>query len=91
MMSSRFVPITEKELAGLGLRSAHGTSEALLSEFLEAGLEVAKLDRTGLPSSLPSLQASLRSLIQSRGFPVKVMVRKGEIYLVKTEQSGIPS
>lgn len=84
-MTSRFLPLSEDESTRLGLRSTWGTSEALLREFLETGLEVAKLDRTGIQSSLMSLQTSLRSCVQSRGFPIKVITRKGDVYLARTE------
>ena len=83
---TRFAPVSEGELAEVSMKARSRISGDLLQEFLDTEHSVAKLDRGGIPSSLASLQSSLRSYIQSHGVPVKLIVRGQNIYFVRTDR-----
>lgn len=60
-------------------------SYPILKSFLETGMVLAQLDRTGIQQSLQSLNSSLGAYIRSHGLPIKLFTRRGEIYLARTD------
>jgi hypothetical protein len=60
-------------------------SYPLLKSFLETGLPVACLDRTGIQQSLMSLNSCLGAYIKSHGLPIKIFQRRGQIYAARTD------
>lgn len=68
-------------------------SYPILKSFLETGMSVAKLDRTGMQQSLQSLNSSLGAYIRNHELPVKLFTRGGEIYLMRldTGEDGQPT
>jgi hypothetical protein len=67
-------------------------SYPILKSFLETGITVAKLDRTGMQQSLQSLNSSLGAYVRSHKLPIKLFTRGGEIYLMRldTDDEGNP-
>lgn len=76
-------------------REAHRgrVSYPLLKSFLEGGLPVAQLDRTGLQQGLQSLNSCLNSYIKGHNLPIKLFQRSGEIYAARKDldQEGKPN
>lgn len=60
-------------------------SYPLLKMFLETGLPVAKLDRTGMQQNLQGLTSCLGSYIRNHELPIKMFQRTGELYLARTD------
>lgn len=60
-------------------------SYPILKSFLETGMPLAQLDRTGIQQSLQSLNSSLGAYIRSHGLPIKMFTRRGEVYLARTD------
>ncbi len=69
-------------------------SYPLLKTFLETGLVVAQLDRTGIQQGLQSLNSCLGAYIRSHNLPIRIFNRQGEIYAARTdvdEETGLPN
>jgi len=60
-------------------------SYPILKMFLESGIAVGKLDRTGIQQSLMSLNSSLGAYIRNHGLPLEMWTSQGEIYLSRTD------
>lgn len=60
-------------------------SYPILKSFLETGMPLAQLDRTGIQQSLQSLSSSLGAYIRNHGLPLKLFMRRGEIYLARLD------
>lgn len=60
-------------------------SYPILKSFLETGYVCASLDRTGMQQSLQSLTSSLGAYIRNHELPIKMFMRKGEIYLMRLD------
>jgi len=69
------------------MKEAHRgrVSYPILKSFLETGYVCAKLDRTGMQQSLQSLTSSLTAYIRNHDLPLKMFMRKGEIYLMRLD------
>lgn len=67
-------------------------SYPILKGFLETGMFVAELDRTGMQQTLQSLYSSLNAYIRNHKMPIKMFSRKGEIYLMRLDidENGDP-
>lgn len=57
----------------------------ILKEFLETGMFIAELDRTGMQQSMQSLYSSLTSYIRNHVLPVRILSRKGRMYLMRLD------
>ena len=84
---NRFAPVNEEELETVSVKARTRISGELLQEFLNSGHSIAKLDRGGITSTLASLSSSLRSYIASHQVPVRLIIRKSEIYFVRTDRN----
>ena len=77
----KFVPYDRKKL---GCCYSRTSNLKILESFLESGLDCAKLEEW-THSSAYSCSASLRRSIQRFGMKgIKVKIRKGEVFLIKT-------
>jgi hypothetical protein len=56
-----------------------------MKSFLESNLPVGRLDRTGMTQGTQSITMCLNSYIRNHELPVKILTRKGEIYLLRTD------
>jgi hypothetical protein len=81
----KFLEVDPDEVPNV--RDAHRgrVSYPILKGFLETGMAVAQLDRTGMQQSLMSLSSSLGAYIRGHELPIKLFMRKGEIYLARTD------
>jgi hypothetical protein len=60
-------------------------SYPILKMFLESGMAVGQLDRTGIQQSLMSLNSSLGAYIRNHNLPLEMWTSQGEIYLARTD------
>lgn len=60
-------------------------SYPILKSFLETGMVLAQLDRTGMTQGLQSLNMCLGQYIRNHDLPVEMFMRSGEIYLARTD------
>lgn len=60
-------------------------SYPILKSFLETGYVCAMLDRTGMQQSMQALSSSLNAYIRNHELPIKMFMRKGEIYLLRLD------
>lgn len=81
----KFVPVDPKQFPDLREGRRGRVSYPLLKSFLETGLAIAKLDRTGMQQSLQALNSSLGAYIRNHNIPVRIANRGGEIYLIRTD------
>ena len=83
---AQFVEVTTDELKReVSERHRGRVSFPLLKMFMESNFFVARLDRTGIQSSMTSLYSSLGAYIRSHELPIHICSRKGEIYLTRTD------
>lgn len=68
-------------------------SYPLMKSFLETGLSVSRLDRTGLQQSLQTLTSCLNTYIKNHNLPIKIFQRRGEIFAARTDTNneGLPN
>ena len=85
---TRFAPVSKDELETVSVKARARISKDLLQEFLDSGHSIGKLNREGITSSMASLQSSLRSYIASHQVPVRLIIRRSEVYFVRTDREG---
>jgi hypothetical protein len=81
----KFVPVDPDEVPNFRESHRGRVSYPILKSFLETGMVLVKLDRTGIQQSLQSLNSSLGAYIRNHGLPVKIFNRMGEIYLMRLD------
>lgn len=77
------VPLSEMPTHRQGRRGR--VSYPILKTYLETGLPVAKMDRTGIQQSLMGLTSCLNAYVKSHSLPVKIFQRNGDLYLARTD------
>ena len=85
MINVKLVPVNPDEIDNYRQARRGRVSYPLLKMFLESGLPVAKLDRTGMQNSLQSLNSCLGSYIRSHKLPIRIFQRQGELHLARTD------
>jgi hypothetical protein len=81
----KFVPVDPDDVPNFRESRRGRVSYPILKSFLETGMVMAKLDRTGIQQSLQSLNSSLGAYIRNHNLPIKMFTRRGEIYLARTD------
>lgn len=81
----KFIEVDPEEVPNFRESRRGRVSYPILKSFLETGMPLAQLDRTGIQQSLQSLNSSLNAYIRSHGLPIKMFTRRGEIYLARTD------
>lgn len=84
----KFIEVDPDEIPNFKEGHRGRVSYPLLKSFLETGLTVAMLDRTGMQQSLQSLNSSLNAYIRNHSLPIKLFTRRGEIYLMRLDLDG---
>ena len=57
-------------------------------EFLDANIEVARVEWIGEYKNANSCFSSLTGVVNKHNFPIKVIVRDHEVYLINTQFNG---
>ncbi len=81
----KFVEVDPDEVPNFRESHRGRVSYPILKSFLETGMTLVKLDRTGVQQSLQSLNSSLGAYVRNHELPVKIFNRMGEIYLMRTD------
>lgn len=81
----KFIAVDPKEVPNMRESHRGRVSYPILKSFLETGIVVAKLDRTGMQQSLQALYSSLRAYIMGHELPIKLFSRSNEIYLIRLD------
>jgi hypothetical protein len=83
----KFIEVDPDSVDGLNVREAHRgrVSYPILKAFLETGMKVGQIDRTGIQQSLVSLSSSLGAYIRNHELPLKLFQRGGEIFLARLD------
>jgi hypothetical protein len=81
----KFVEVDPDEMPGFGFSGRGSVSYPILSQFLETGMKVVMMDREGVTQSLQGLTSALTTYIKVHEIPVRVFVRKGQLYLARTD------
>jgi hypothetical protein len=81
----KLVPVDPDEIPNLRESHRGRVSYPILKLFLESGQAMVKLDRTGVQQSLQSLSSSINAYVRNHELPVKMFMRRGEIYLMRTD------
>lgn len=81
----KFVPVAPEQFPEFREARRGRVSYPLLKSFLETGHPIAMLDRTGMQQGLQTLMSCLGSYIRNHGLPVKMVTRKNQIYLIRTD------
>ena len=81
----KFVDVDPNELLDIVERRRGRVSYPILKSFLETRKYCVMLDRTGMQQSLMSLNSCLNSYIKGHDLPIKILNRKGQIYLIRLD------
>jgi len=84
----KLLPVDPAKIPDLQSTSRGRVSYPILKQFMESGLPVALLDRTGVQQSLAGLYSCLNSYAKNHDLPVKVLSRSGQLYLVRLDIDG---
>ena len=86
-MLVKIIPLTdeEKSLLQKGARGTGGIAREIVQEFLESGLEMAKVNLADTNVTFQSLLLRLRHFVKNYEIPVRVSRRRDNIYLIKLE------
>jgi hypothetical protein len=81
----KFIPVDPRDM--IDFRETHRgrVSYPILKGFLETGIFLAKVDRTGIPRTASSLYSSLSAYARSHEIPVKCLLRKNDIFLMRLD------
>lgn len=89
----KFIEVDPEDIPNFRDSHRGRVSYPILKSFLETGKPLVQLDRTGMQQSLQSLSSSLGAYIRSHNLPIKMFMRRGEVYLARTdinEETGLP-
>lgn len=81
----KFVEVAPEDIPSLREGHRGRVSYPILKSFLETGMTMAMLDRTGIQQSFQGLYSSLTAYIRSHNLPIKLFSRKGQIYLLRLD------
>lgn len=81
----KFIDVDPDEVPNFRDSHRGRVSYPILKSFLETGKPLVQLDRTGMQQSLQSLSSSLGAYIRSHNLPIKLFMRRGEVYLARTD------
>lgn len=81
----KFVPVSPEEVPNIREGRRGRVSYPILKSFLETGVVLARLDRTGMQQSAQSLNMCLNQYIRNHDLPIEMFTRSGEIYLGRTD------
>lgn len=81
----KFIPVKPEDIPNVRQSHRGRVSYPILKSFLETGYAITMLDRTGMQQSLQALNSSLNAYIRSHELPVKLFMRKGQIYLARLD------
>lgn len=86
----KFVEVDPSEISNFVGGRRGRVSYPILKSFMETGMTLVKLDRTGIQQNLQSLTSSLNAYVKSHNLPVKIFQRQGELYLMRldTDDAG---
>lgn len=78
-------PVNPNEIENVTSGSRGRISYPIIKMFMESNSPCSKLDRGGMQQSLLSLSSSIGAYIRNHGLPIKLIQRKGEIYLLRLD------
>lgn len=81
----KFVDVDPNELEMFSERRRGRVSYPILKSFLETNKYCVMIDRTGMQQSLMSLNSCLNSYIKNHDMPIKVINRRGQVYLLRLD------
>ena len=81
----KFDAVDPSEIQNLRAPHRGRVSYPILKGFLETGMFLATLDRTGLQQSTQSLYSSLSAYIRSHDMPIRMFSRQGNMYLMRLD------
>ena len=82
----KLVEVSEEEAMSISSRGHRGRiSYPILKSFMESNLRFSRLDREGLSQSALALTATLGAYAKTKGLPVRVSHRNGEVYLMRSD------
>lgn len=81
----KFVEVDPNDVPNFRESRRGRVSYPILKTFLETGMPIAMLDRTGVQQSMQSLTSSVGAYIRSHELPIKLFQRRGELYLMRTD------
>ena len=86
-MMVKIVPVTDEEKDSLTKGRSQGrVSWAIIQQFEESKLDIARLDSDRNPESLSMV---LRYYIKNHSLPYRISVRKGKVFIMKVKQKEI--
>jgi hypothetical protein len=84
-MPIKFIDVDPDSIPNLREGRRGRVSYPIMKSFLESGKALVQLDRSELKRTAVSLVASLGMYAKNKGLPVKVFMRNGEIYFLRTD------
>lgn len=81
----KFVDVDPNELEMFSERRRGRVSYPILKTFLETNKYCVMIDRTGMSQSLMSLTTSLNAYVKNHDLPIKIINRRGQIYLLRLD------
>ena len=81
----KFVKVDPRDISDMKPTARGRVSYPILKGFLETGMYLAMLDRTGMQQSLQTLQLILRNYAKNHKMPIKVFTRQKQVYLMRLD------
>ena len=81
----KFIQVDPDEIDNTTSTHRGRVSYPLLKSFLESGMYLAKLDRTGIQQSYQALFASISGYVKRHELPIKMFSRGGECYFMRLD------
>lgn len=81
----KFIDVDPEDVPNIRESHRGRVSYPILKSFMETGKTLVMLDRTGMQNSLQSLTSCLTSYIRNHELPIKLFMRRGELYLCRMD------
>jgi len=81
----KFIEVAPEELAVFRTPHRGRVSYPILKGFLETGMFLAQVDRTGMQQGLQAMTSTLGAYVRNHDMPIKVFNRKGEVFLMRLD------
>jgi hypothetical protein len=80
-----FIDVSPEDIPNLIEGRRGRVSYPLIKGFLESGKKAAQLDRAGIKQSVGQLNMCLNSYLKNHKLPIKIIIRSGELYFLRTD------
>lgn len=81
----KFIKKDPNDVTDLKMVHRGRVSYPIIKGFMESGLFLAQLDRTGMQQSMQALYSTLGAYVRKHNMPIKIFSRNGELHLMRLD------